>query len=126
MTTGSLGGSKVRPPNPSAMKMRTFCSPPLVSVTTSNVGTRPECCLAQLGSAAMLIGLALGTVPSNLTTPLMPDALVLPVDGDSARITWRGKTQIIKAIKTKNFFIVITHLVEDKCLQNFCGTLRRT
>src|SRR5580700_4774316 len=124
MTTGSLGGSKVRSPNPSAMKIRTFCSPPLESVTTSNVGTRPECCLAQLGSAAMLMGLALGTVPSNLTTPLMPDALVLPVDGGSARIAWRGKMQIIKAIKKKNFFIVITHLMANKFVQNSLEALR--
>src|SRR6266849_3891789 len=49
--------------------MITFCNPPLASATTSCESTGAECSLAQLGSAAILIGLPLGTVPSNFTTP---------------------------------------------------------
>src|SRR5256885_13175326 len=49
--------------------MITFCNPPLASATTSCESMGAECSLAQLGSAAMLIGFPFGTVPSSFTTP---------------------------------------------------------
>src|SRR5208282_5441077 len=73
-TTGCVGGSNVRSPNPSATNTITFCRSPFESVITSCAKTGEECCLAQLGSAAMLISLGLGVTPSNRTVPFTLEA----------------------------------------------------
>src|SRR5579863_5606483 len=110
MTTGWEGGSKVRSPKPSEMNTSTSCKSPLESVTTSGVEMSPGCCLAQVGSAAMLIGLALGTVPSNLTLPRM---LGLVVAGAAFTIC-RLEIEIVRtsAIAASKVLYFILHLEE--------------
>src|SRR4029077_16348555 len=73
------GGSNVRSPSPSAIKTIAFCNPPFESTTTSRLRTGRECCLAQLGSADILMGSGAGATPANLTTPFTMDAPVLVV-----------------------------------------------
>src|SRR5262245_48342957 len=70
MTTGWLGRSKVWSPNPSAINTITFCSPPFASTTTSWLKMGVACCLAHFESAAILMGVGWGALPSNLTVPL--------------------------------------------------------
>src|ERR1700680_2069932 len=114
MTTGSVGGSKVRSPSPSATKTIAFCSPPFESTTTSLARNGAGCCLAQLGSADMLIGLGAGTAPVNLTMPLIAaaPALVGGEGGLPAFTTWRPEMPIIsvRAITRREFLIFILHL----------------
>src|SRR5208283_5276864 len=123
MTSGSLGGSKVRSPTPSATKTSAFCNPPPKPVTTSAVRTGPGCCLAQLGSAAMLIGLAFGGVPSNLTTPFTTAAPALATAGAGAPAftTCRLEIQIvnIRAITRRKFFSFIVHLAKSNASSLF-------
>src|SRR6266446_7326673 len=52
------------------MNTTTFCNAPLASAMTPWFKTGVGCCLVQLGSAAILMGVALGTPPSNFTSPL--------------------------------------------------------
>src|ERR1700676_1212646 len=116
ITTGSLGGSNCRLLSPSEIKTSTFCNPPLESVVTSVVETGPGCCLAQLGSAAMLMGLALGRVPSNFTWPLTAAAPTLDAaDGPPAFTTCLLQIEIpnIRAMTRKTFFSFMLHLEED-------------
>src|ERR1019366_8729760 len=90
-TTGCAGGSNVRSPSPSATKTITFCRSPFESVITSCANTGAECCLAQLGSADMLMSLGFGTEPSNRTVPFRLAAPVVPVlGGGPAALATRG------------------------------------
>src|SRR5271167_793146 len=123
MTTGPVGGSKVRSASPSAIKTIAFCKPPFESVTTSWVRTARGCCLAQLGSADMLMGLDGGAIPANLTTPFITAAPALVPDerGPSAFTTCRLEIQLInvKAIARTKFFGFIL-LLENGCFLKIC------
>src|SRR6266576_1059178 len=70
MTTDGLGWPKARSPRPSATNTITFCSPLFASATNSWLKIGTLCCLAHCGSACMLMIVALGNFPSNLTTPV--------------------------------------------------------
>src|SRR5271155_1341541 len=126
MTTGLAGGSKVRSPKPSEMNTSTSCKSPLESVTTSGVEISPGCCLAQLGSAAMLIDLALGTVPSNLTVPRMAVALGLVVDGAPAFTICRLEIEMVRtrAIAANKVLYFILHL-EEAYASKVCVSVSR-
>src|SRR5258708_36571306 len=94
-STGCVGNSKVGSPSPSDTNTLTFCRSPLASAMTSCIITGEECCLAQLGSAAILIVLANGALPSNFTTPFT----VAPVrvgDGPPAFTLWGMEKQIAR------------------------------
>src|SRR5258707_6574697 len=87
MTIGWLGGSNVRSPSPSETKTITFSSSPFESVMTSCENTGEGCCFAQLGSAAMLIGLGFGAVPSKRATPFTEAVLVTLIGGGPPGLT---------------------------------------
>src|SRR5580704_1821064 len=113
ITTGSLGTSNVRSPKPSAIKTITFCRPPLESAIISRVRTGPACCLEQLGSADMLIGLGGGTVPVYLTVPrISPVPEFVGAEPDPAITICRLEMQIVN----------ITIKEGKKCL-SFIGDL---
>src|ERR1039458_7722851 len=106
-TTGSVGASNVRSPRPSDTKTITFCRSPFESVMTSSANTGEGCCLAQLGSADMLISLDFGTVPSNFTTPFTLAAPVVVVGEGLPALTAYGlEIQIasVRANRETNFF----------------------
>src|ERR1700682_1432896 len=116
MTTGSLGGSKVRSPNPSAINTITFCNSPFWLITRSSLRAGVECCFPQLGSAAILRGVRLGASPSNLTVPLrvaVPVGLLAAAGGLPALVACgRGmKINIVTRIAAgMRLLIVISHL----------------
>src|SRR6516165_1853645 len=108
-TAGSLGGSNFWSPNPSATNTIAFCKLPLESATISCAITGDACCLAQTGSAAMLIGLGAGALPWKWTVPRTPDAGVGA--GPPAFTRWGTERQRATAIvkNDKNLFPFIEH-----------------
>src|SRR5271169_963877 len=122
MTTGCVGGSKVRSPSPFEIKTIADCNPPVESTTTSRVRTGRECCLEQLGSADMLMGLGAGTIPANLTTPFIT-AAPAPIVGEwrSAFTTcWLEMSIInVKAAARTKYVGFILYLREGLFLQDF-------
>src|ERR1039457_5977825 len=90
MTAVWVGGSNLRSPSPSAIKTIAYCNPPFESTTTSRVRTGRECCLAQLGSADILLVADAGTIPANLTTPFITAA---PARGGSEGRAPAGTTR---------------------------------
>src|SRR5437667_2603396 len=93
--------------------MITFCNPPLASATTSCESMGAECSLAQLGSAAMLIGFPFGTVPSSFTTPrTLADAdPVLKEAGPAARPPVRANNRIRPGTKILVFILHLTKFI---------------
>src|ERR1700747_2608766 len=87
ITSGLVGGSKRRSPRPSATKTITFWSSPFAPAITSCVTAGDECCLAQLGSAAMLMSFGFGTLPSTRTMPFSAAAPELLVAGGEPALT---------------------------------------
>src|SRR6516162_9315592 len=75
-TTGAVGASNARSPSPSDTNTTTFSRSPFPSVTTSCVITGVGCCFAHTGSADMLIGLAIGALPSKCTVPRTEDVVL--------------------------------------------------
>src|SRR6266567_3318588 len=112
-TTGWLGASNVRSPSPSDTNTITFCNSPFASAITSCAIRGEGCCLAHTGSAAMLIALAAGTLPSNRTLP-RTDAPVV-VGGGPPALTACGAEMHITKVRTRvrtkietNFFEIMT------------------
>src|SRR5438477_11919390 len=96
MVTGCFGGSNVWSCKPAATNTIALSNSPFGFTTTSWFKTGVGCCFAQVGSAAILMGLAFGTVPSNLTVPLtVPLVFVALVAAEPAFTTSRLLTQII-------------------------------
>src|ERR1700730_15084346 len=110
-TTGCVGGSNVRSPNPSATNTTTFCRSPFESVMTSCENTGEGCCFAQLGSADMLIVFGFGIVPSNLTLPLRLAPVAQLAGAGLPAFTAYGFEMQIAAVRPSmdtNFFAFIT------------------
>src|SRR5207245_10809409 len=107
------------------MNTTTFCNAPLASAMTPWFKTGVGCCLAQLGSAAMLMGIALGTLPSNFTSPVtlaVPAPVVAELGGPPARTVCRLEIERMTAtaiIRTR-FFAFIQPL---PALGEFCFLL---
>src|SRR5437879_12375173 len=96
--------------------MITFCNPPLASATTSCEIMGAECSLAQLGSAAMLIGFPFGTVPSSFTTPRTladadPVLKEAGLTGRAARPPVRANNRIRPGTKILVFILQLTKLI---------------
>src|SRR5437899_542250 len=96
--------------------MITFCNPPLASATTSCESMGAECSLAQLGSAAMLIGFPFGTVPSSFTTPRTladADPVLKEADlaGPAARPPVRANTRIRPGTRILVFILHLTKFI---------------
>src|SRR5208282_4600350 len=130
MTAVWVGGSNLRSPSPSAIKTIAYCNPPFESTTTSRVRTGRECCLAQLGSADILMGSGAGTIPANLTTPFITVAPALVVsEGRSPAFTTRWlEMQIInvKTVARTKSFAFILHLGEGLSLTIFLRERNRS
>src|SRR5438477_5920191 len=110
MVTGCFGGSNVWSCKPAATNTIALSNLPFGLTTTSWFKTGVGCCFAQVGSAAMLMGLAFGAVPSNLTVPLtVPPFFVAPLAAGPAFTTRRLLTPMIpvKAIREKSRIVVI-------------------
>src|SRR5579872_1565785 len=115
-TAGCVGVSNVRSPRPSETKTTTSCRSPLPSVTTSWAYMGEACCLAQLGSADMLIALGFGTTPSNFTTPFRLAVVPLLGPGSPAFIAWGADIQIARVsatIETALFAFITTTLLKN-------------
>src|SRR5579862_5471241 len=102
------GGSNVRSPSPSETNTITFCRSPFASIITSCAKMGEGCCLAQTGSAAIVIGLPTGIFPSKRTVPRTDDPAVVgegpPAFAARGRFSTRQRLTI--PIQTKfRFFI---------------------
>src|SRR5438876_11880502 len=112
--------------------MITFCNPPLASATTSCESMGAECSLAQLGSAAMLIGFPFGTVPSSFTTPRTladadPVLKEAGLTGPAARPPVRANNRIRPGTKILVFILHLTKFItsvmkldQPGCARAYC------
>src|SRR5580698_655082 len=110
ITAGWLGGSNVRSPKPSDTNTMTFCKSPFASAIISWFIAGEACCLAQLGSADMLMAFAAGTGPWNFTVPFNDVDLLATFTGPAAFAArlLRKRAVTTNATKKRTFLTFMT------------------